>query len=301
MESKEEVIRKALEGAVSLDQLKGKKNLFESESEWSDLDRILSTTEKWETPFEEDDLSNSWDNILYKTLPKKAIQRKLIWQPLAAAVSIILMAGYFIFSYDSGITFESGVGEIKEVSLPDGSSVVLNAMSSISYNEDWQEERKVQLSGKARFNVTEGTTFEVVTGDYVTTVLGTSFDVSYDDNAVEVSCYSGSVEVTNGNQRKMLTIGERAFVENGELVETEFNIDASQKWVAGEFYFDNTHFEKVVTELSRQFDLNVVGLPVDTRLYKGYFYKDNLIEALDLVFKPMGYDYRLEGRKVVIK
>ncbi len=179
MESKKAAIRKAPEGTVSLDQLKGKKNLFESEAEWSDINRILSTTGQWQTPFEEEDFTKSWDKIIKRTQPKKAIQRKFMWQRMAAAVSIILMAGYFIFSYDSSITVQSGVGEIREVNLPDGSSVILNAMSSISYEGDWKEERKVQLSGKALFNMTKGATFEVITDDYVTTVLGTSFDVSY--------------------------------------------------------------------------------------------------------------------------
>ena len=223
------------------------------------------------------------------------------WQPLAAAVSIIFIVSYFIFAYDSGVTVESGIGEIKELRLPDGSGVILNALSTVEYEGDWQKARTVRLSGKARFDVTKGTTFEVITDEYVTTVLGTLFDVSYEEGFLEVSCYTGSVGVTSDNQSSTLTAGERAFVENGQIIETVFDTDATQKWVTGEFYFDNMHFEKVVNELTRQFDLEIVGLPDDGRLYKGYFYKDNLTEALDLVFKPMGYDYRLEGRKVVIK
>lgn len=305
MNSKEEVIRKVLEGAISLDQLKGRKNLFDTEAELTDLDQILSTTQQWDTP-DNQPLNTSWNQILNKTEQKEmghkeAKQRRLVWLPLVAAVSLVLIAGYFIFSSNSSVLIESGVGEIRELSLPDGTGVVLNALSSISYKDNWEDGRKVILSGKARFDVTKGATFEVITENYVTTVLGTSFDVSYEDEIIEVSCYTGSVEVSNETQSYTLTKGERALVENGQLVEIEFDIDASQKWVTGEFYFNNIQFEKVVDELSKQFDLEIVGLPADNRLYKGYFYKDSLTEALDLVFKPMGYDYRLEGRRVVIK
>ena len=207
----------------------------------------------------------------------------------------------FINSSDSRVAFESGIGEIRELSLPDGTGVTLNALSSISYNENWDVARKVWLSGKARFDVAKGTTFEVITEKYVTTVLGTSFDVSYEDETIEVSCYSGKVEVSDGSQRQILTAGERAFVENGKLVATEFNVEATRKWITGEFYFENAPFEKVVNELRKQFDLEISGFSNDNRLYKGYFYKDDLKEALDLVFKPMGYDYKLDGQQVVVK
>ncbi len=53
--------------------------------------------------------------------------------------------------------------------------------------------------------------------------------------------------------------------------------------------------------LRKQFDLEISGFSNDNRRYKGYFYKDDLKEALDLVFKPMGYDYKLDGQQVVVK
>ncbi len=252
MNSKEEVIKKVLEGTVSLDELQGKeKDFFESEEEINDLEKILTTAQQWQSPHSQI-IDSSWNQILNRTAPhKEKRQRGLGWLPWAAVVSLILMVSYFINSSDSRVAFESGIGEIRELSLPDGTGVTLNALSSISYNENWDVARKVWLSGKARFDVARGTTFEVITEKYVTTVLGTSFDVSYEDETIEVSCYSGKVEVSDGSQRQILTAGERAFVENGKLVATEFNVEATRKWITGEFYFENAPFEKVVNDLTR--------------------------------------------------
>jgi ferric-dicitrate binding protein FerR (iron transport regulator) len=84
-----------------------------------------------------------------------------------------------------------------EITLPDSSRVTLNANSQLSYLEDFAE-RKVRLSGEAFFDVARDTNrpFEIFTGETITRVLGTSFNVrAYpEEDNVEVMVQSGKVE-----------------------------------------------------------------------------------------------------------
>jgi len=76
------------------------------------------------------------------------------------------------------------------VALPDGSSVLLQPHSSISYSEVFNEARReVRLSGQAFFEVMKDTArpFYVYSGEMVTKVLGTSFTVSAFEEASSFS------------------------------------------------------------------------------------------------------------------
>ena len=296
MITKEGVIQKVLEGSAKFEELTtDEKALFDDPSEINDIEKIIQTTAHWNTPLEEE-VSSSWNSILNKTETIETNNR-YVWLKVAAAVSLLVAVSYFIlFSNETSV--RTNVGDITHVELPDGSKVTLNALSVLTYNESG---RKIELEGKARFDVVPGSTFEVITENFTTTVIGTSFDVSYEENLIEVSCYSGKVSVSDGKQLVELEEGERAYLENGNLVESSFDTDAFGKWINGEFYFDNVPFTRVVDEFERQFGIEVTSLPNEERMYKGYFYKDNLEEALDLIFKPMGYDYKLEGQRVIIK
>lgn len=87
-----------------------------------------------------------------------------------------------------------------EIKLEDGTVVRLKKNSSISYPKHFgKETRNVYLKGEAFFKVKRdpNAPFIVHTGDLVTEVLGTSFNVKSYDNAkaIEVSVTSGRVSV----------------------------------------------------------------------------------------------------------
>ncbi|MDA0194701.1 MAG: FecR domain-containing protein, partial [Bacteroidetes bacterium] len=208
----------------------------------------------------------------------------------------------FIFKAPAQLSYTSPIGEIRNITLPDGSEVVLNAESTLKFLEsNWDEGRVVYLDGKAHFEVVKGSTFSVTTGEYKTSVLGTSFDVDHRYNHFAVYCYSGSVSITKKDEQIDLVAGEKAIMESTHLIKAVLDDMSIERWISGEFHFSSEPLNKVVDELQRQFGIDVVGLRDDHRIYRGYFYKDNLTEALDLVFKPMGYDYKINGDVVTLK
>src|SRR5688572_24021475 len=87
-----------------------------------------------------------------------------------------------------------------QVSLADGSSVVLQSSSELALNSEFgRTTREVHLKGEAFFNVfrDESKPFVVYTDEVVTRVLGTSFNVrAYDDDGdITVAVKTGKVSV----------------------------------------------------------------------------------------------------------
>ena len=85
-----------------------------------------------------------------------------------------------IMSVDKKITLETEVGQQAKAVLPDGSIVLLNACSKLTYSlGEWLNARSVQLDGEAIFDVKhrDNEPFYVRTRHYNIRVLGTNFNV----------------------------------------------------------------------------------------------------------------------------
>ena len=98
----------------------------------------------------------------------------------------------------------------ESIKLPDGSVVLLNHNSSITYDKDF-DPRYISLSGEAYFKVTPADMpFTVSTELGEIEVLGTKFNVNSSEDELEVEVESGRVELTSGNEKRALTRGQRA-------------------------------------------------------------------------------------------
>ena len=80
------------------------------------------------------------------------------WLRIAASVAILAGVGLLINNYLSNrVTWETAyanMGETKEISLSDGSTIVLNEGSRLTYPTAFdQTKRPVQLDGEAYFNI----------------------------------------------------------------------------------------------------------------------------------------------------
>ena len=94
------------------------------------------------------------------------------------------------------------MAETRNVILPDGSSVLLNRHSSLSYPKRFKSDnREVQLTGEAYFEVSKDQKhpFIVQTEHINVQVLGTHFNVDAYRNSPEVktTLLTGSVAVSN--------------------------------------------------------------------------------------------------------
>lgn len=113
------------------------------------------------------------------------------WGVAAAVVLLLGIGGYFL-AEEKVVTDNTAMN----YELPDGSTVQVMENSRLTYNHiTWLWERKLQLLGKASFNVTKGKTFTVRTEAGDVTVLGTKFLIDQQGKKMTVNCEEGSVQV----------------------------------------------------------------------------------------------------------
>lgn len=227
---------------------------------------------------------------------------------LAVAASIILLAGVFSIVRFYTNTIKSQPGQHLTVNLSDGSTVILNAESSLSYQPLWwQFSGEVQFEGEGFFEVEKGKKFTVRSSTGKTEVLGTSFNIQARNDIYEVSCKTGKVKVTSPkNDEAILGPGYSGRInEEGKVV--VFKPEKPENtisWIDNKFIFTATPFTEVIHEIARQYAVDI-RLQEDVEyFYTGYFTKDIPVEqVLELVCKPFGLTFvaKQNGSYEVVK
>ena len=241
-------------------------------------------------------------------LPKKKEEAKTrkLWPlviGIAASIALFLFFSPFFKLQDpiKTLAFESGIGEIKEVVLPDGSKATLNANSTISYSADW--DRKLELAGEAFFEVVKGETFTVYTSSGQVEVLGTSFNVFSREHELIVACKTGKVKVTipESQYAQVITPGETIVKAKDGIEQTPLTPDLIGKWQMGEFYFDKRPIGEVLKEIQRQYDVSIRADNLEDKLFSGYFSNESLDFALTVVCEPLNLSYKkINDKEIVI-
>jgi transmembrane sensor len=156
------------------------------------------------------------------------------------------------------------------ISLPDGSTVKLNASTRIEYPDHFAAGvRKIKLSGEAFFEVTRDTAhpFIIETANASVEVLGTSFNVSAypGTEKVEVNVKTGKVKLTQhvmGNiisKSILLPAGERGWIKIAEgKVGHEMNLDPNySSWITKEIVFQRTPLSEAFSVLENTYHVRI--------------------------------------------
>ncbi|SDE35256.1 FecR family protein [Pricia antarctica] len=224
---------------------------------------------------------------------------------LAVAATVLLFLGLSYFLDSNKVTEQSGFGEQRSISLIDGSRVIINAKSELTYNsKSWDKNRELYLKGEAFFKVKKGKTFTVRTNNGSVTVLGTQFDVNSFNDFFEVTCFEGSVKVVdNNNENEVIILPGQAVKYVGRAVSTE-NLSMTQdvpSWVFGESSFRKTPLKNVIRALENQYNVQVNLNGIDgSIIYTGSFTNDNLEMALASIFKTIDIEYTVRDNKIVL-
>ena len=298
-----------LNGEISTEEFLQKAHSIDSDSV---LLKALSKTSGFDAPSKKTK-HNAWAELEKKISEEKS--QKVIplyrsyWMGIAASL-ILAIGAFFIFKQSSTSTNQTiiatSLAEVQTVYLPDSSIVYLNAGSKISFSErQWQEERTLELSGEAFFEVKKGSDFTVETnlGDVV--VLGTSFNVKERKDILEVACKTGKVKVIikPSGDYQIITPGQILATKGGKFKNiSTISPSYIDNWRTGDFDFESVMLTEVFEELERQYDVNLEYdlNDIQDRPYTGYFNNKNLTEALQLVCNPMGLNFKIEEKKVKI-
>jgi ferric-dicitrate binding protein FerR (iron transport regulator) len=209
--------------------------------------------------------------------------RRNLW--IAAASVMLLSAGTYWFIREAGVRSGKDIsghperltntfsnprgGEQKQLDLPDGSKVWLNAASTLKYPARFTgSERLVELTGEAFFEVDKSISspFRVLIKGAEVEALGTQFDVmAYDDDpASRTTLIEGAVKVSSGSQELMLKPAQRAevpYLSSGAKTRIRVlsGVDLRQvlDWKNGVIRFDSDSLHAVMRILSRSFNVDV--------------------------------------------
>lgn len=219
--------------------------------------------------FEQDSLSESESAALWNRIsPSNKAPVKIVshtsrrrWLYAAAAISATLLVAWAAFNGWSNphkTEYHTAYGEKKEITLPDGSLVTLNANSSLHFQQN--DPRKIWLSGEAFFEVEKkpatNAKFLVLTEDLTVQVLGTSFNVNSRNEETKVFLEEGKVtlqlETATDNKVEMIP-GELARYSKKKkkaLVKNKVDALENISWKDGTLLFKNAALSEVMKRLS---------------------------------------------------
>ena len=183
------------------------------------------------------------------------------WAALAASmllfVSVMLYGMQGNWPIKSEVAYHTAIGEFKNVTLPDGSHVVLNTDTKMHI--DFSDQRRVFLTqGEAYFDVMkDGREFIVEGGTGRIKVLGTAFNARVNYNQMVVMVDRGKVAVSpileDNNQEKRLLPQDKLAVTDEKLGSIIKMDEQVADWRDGWLDVNDRSLAEVVKELDRYY------------------------------------------------
>ncbi len=277
---------------------------FQSHPEFEHYAKIIAGADALD--IKEYDVENELTTLKSKQHNESTKKRGSIvklWPYFAAAASVAIILGLFLFNPDQ--SFSTDYGEQRTVTLPDGSEMILNAKSNAIFDKkNWTNNRIVTLEGEAFFKVKKGNRFTVATKNGDVSVLGTQFNVQSQNSFFEVRCFEGKVSVLNKKRKAILTAGN-AYRNLKNNVPEKWTFQAQQPtWLSNTSSFRSTPIKYVFKELEEQYNLKIKSSSIHLEtIYTGTFPNDNQEVALKTVFSTLGITYSLseDGKTVVLE
>jgi transmembrane sensor len=184
------------------------------------------------------------------------------WAIAAALVLVCVGALFGVLQFGAGHSYATGIGELRTITLADGSKVELNACSRINVRFDDSRRYIELLEGQARFSVQKDAArpFIVRSGSTDVKAVGTQFDVNRKPTGTIVTVFEGRVAVSQPASERATSVSAAAEVSPGEQVTAtaraitpakKTNLAAATAWTEGMLMFDSAPLSEVVQEFNR--------------------------------------------------
>jgi ferric-dicitrate binding protein FerR (iron transport regulator) len=229
---------------------------------------------------------------------------------------------------------QTRMGTRTNLLLPDGTSVWLNAGSSLTYPTAFSgPNREVELEGEAFFDVASNPQhpFIVHASSVNIRVLGTSFDVKAyrRDKTMETTLIKGSIEVTfrnrplsrivlKPNQKLVIAAADTAAAtalptKAASIAAPQVNIQKptyeahtgaiiETSWTDNKLVFQDETFQDLATQMERWYGIAVAfDTPKLGELrFTGSFQKETIQQALEALQLTAQFKYIINGNQITI-
>ncbi len=204
-------------------------------------------------------------------------------------------------------------GQRAQITLADGTTVWLNAQSTLKYDKKFGlTNRDVQLDGEAFFDVTHNAAipFNVATEMNKITVVGTKFNVcSYSGtDFFEAALVEGVIDVYDANSAQPLLRMQKDeifYVANGTYKRSKIKSGDFLRWTEGLYCFDDAPLADVFSRLEKYYSVKFVINNPQVLNYNctGKFKEQDGIEhILRAIRRDHPFNYRIEndGATIII-
>lgn len=233
---------------------------------------------------------------------------------------------------------KSPYGSRSEIKLPDGTSVILNAGSTLKYRNDYnQKNRDIDLYGEAYFKVAKNPDIPlIVSAGYIDVIaVGTEFNIKAypEENTIETTLIEGKVEISNindkvddkeiinlaPNQKAIFIKGDDEYkIENtvrnekkpeplkpvfeNILISPKADVEKTVAWTEGKLIFRRENLENLCIDLQRKYDVKFVFIEEDLKKlrFTGVLLDETLEQVLNVIKLTAPINYSIEAKIVYL-
>jgi len=351
----ERLVIQYLQGTISREDekllIEWIKNNPDSIKELSDFRKLWGISET-ASKLTDDTIENEWKLLRQKVYrlkinEKKPTSRILYWLPRFAAIFILgavfsVLVSYLIQNSTSQkLTYyeiNTPAGAKSQVTLPDGTTIWLNASSNLKYsNQFGKKSREVFLEGEALFKVAHNKSkvFVVQTSDLKIKAYGTTFNVkSYgEENTVETTLIEGSIGVTrtkfsNKKEDEVMLESNQSVVyykptrhvkvseTKSAVAEKELKTEPRRKltymiskgidttpvtaWKDGTLFITSETLKQLAVKLERKYDVTIHfdNEQLEKLKFTGVLENETIEQVIDAIGIAAHIDYRIKDRDI---
>lgn len=227
------------------------------------------------------------------------------WSAVASIVFLITIFSLHLVvenKKNGYVETKTSLGNKTQITLIDGTTVLLNSNSSLKYiNYQSNNRSQVILDGEAFFDVTQKKhPFIISVGNLKIKVFGTKLNIrGYKaDEKIETTLLEGSVGIFDNNDEEYAILKPKQFAVYNKssnkicIKKTEPELKIS--WIEDKYYFDSEQFSSIIKILERNYNipLKIKSEKLKNEVFSGQFAKkESVFQILDAMKRHNCFDY----------
>lgn len=279
--------------------------------------------EIWNSFNPEERISLIDENVLFRQIDEKISVPPVryiwfSWTKVAALILTIACAGiiYFLTNEKPANQISQNKSDVpkpehKLLTLPDGSSVLLNTNSTLDFPAQFTgNSREVILKGEAYFDISKDPSrpFIIHTGNLKTRVLGTAFNIrAYPDELdVTVTVTRGKVKVETEDkilgilsQNQQISYNKKS----SAAVHQQVLAESVLTWKENDLVFDNVTFEEAATVISKRYGVDILFENENMkkcRFHASFLNENKVEQVLTVLCELNKATYQIQNNMVMI-
>lgn len=250
-------------------------------------------------------------NALIDQEEKQSKRKVTLFWSAAAAVVLLLSVGLLLFRQAQPVNRDyaeriTAKGQKLTLRLADGTTVKLNANSSLKFPEQFDsKKREVYLQGEAFFDVAHNPEkpFLIHSKNVTTQVLGTSFNVRSRHATTEIAVRTGKVNVFSNQQSQLLLPQQKIICDGATWRVEQTSLNRELAWTNNEILIEDQPLAQVARVLEEWYGIKIQlgNDAMATCRVTGSFKNEPLENVLKAISLSINIEYAISGKKVVLQ